>query len=234
MSFYFKRLARTFRKWLLREAKSEIRSYQQLQWVMDHLKVPIPSTSYSLQPSTINWIVNEIMINDRRCIVELGSGTSTQIVAQALALIDQEKPKRTFISVDENADWVKYVSTSIEQDGNLPYVDVTHVPRIIGPGGFWYDEEMLSKKIAQLKPDLIIVDGPSVGSVEQQADRSRVHQFFKGKIADNFAIFIDDTNRKEERVLANAWAKQEGAKVVFLNAYIGFITKGKRYSSMPG
>ncbi len=234
MTFFIRNKARTFRKWLLKEAKSEIRSYQQLQWVTRHLKFPVPSTSYSLQPSTINWIVNEIMINDRRNIIELGSGTSTQIIAQALALIDPNGPQRKFISIDESKDWVQYVENAIQNDGNEEYVEIIHAPRTKGSGRFWYDEAILNEALAGIKPDLIIVDGPSVNGVQQAADRTHVHHFFKGRIADSFAIFIDDTNRKAERALANSWAEQEQLKVVFWNAYLGIITKGKRHSSQPG
>lgn len=225
--------ARTFRKWLLKEAKSEIRSYQQLQWITKHLDIPIPSTGYSLQPSTINYIVNEIMINNRQTIIEFGSGTSTQIIAQCLSLIDPDAPTRTFISVDESEEWIKYVSNTITKDGNIDYVTLAHLPRSVGKLGNWYDEHKLSALLKGVTPDLLVIDGPSVKDVKESADRMAVMKFFKEKLPDSFVIFVDDTTRKDERALAKAWAKEEQAHLIFWNAYLGVIRKGGGYTSKP-
>jgi hypothetical protein len=233
MKHFLQTQARNFRKWLLKEAKSEIRSFQQLQWITRHLAIPIPSTGYSLQPSTINYIVNEIMINNRKTIVEFGSGTSTQIIAQCLALIDPQGTERTFISIDENEAWVDYVKKTISTDDNIAHVKLIHLPRVKGRLGNWYDEEKLTSVLENITPDVIVVDGPSVKNVKETADRMAVMKFFKEKMPESFTIFVDDTVRRDERALAKAWSKQENAHLIFWNAYLGVIKKGGGYTSKP-
>lgn len=225
--------ARAFRKWLLQEAKSEIRSAQELQWLTKNISVPIPSTIVSLQSSTINWIINDIIINQRTRILELGAGTSTQIIAQCLSQIAEEGLDRQLVSIEENQDWTRHVNSVITKDGNKQYATVHHVPRAEGPGGFWYDEQILESLINDYRPDVLIIDGPAIKRVARNADRSRVFHFFRDRMADNYVIFIDDTIRKAERQLTKDWAAYCGTKPFFYNAYLGFIKKGDGFNSKP-
>jgi hypothetical protein len=230
---FIKSIARAYRKWLLQEAKSEIRSSQELQWITHNIPVPIPSTVVSLQPSTINWIVNDIIINQRSRILELGAGTSTQIIAQCLSQISNDKVDRRLLSIEENAEWASHVSKVISSNGNQKHASVSHVPRANGPGGFWYDETALNAVLADFKPDLLIIDGPAIKREKRTADRSRVFHFFRDRMAESYTIFIDDTIRKAERQLTKDWAEYVGIKPFFYNSYLGFIKKGDGFNSKP-
>ena len=232
MLTFFREKARGLRKWLLQEAKSEIRSAQDLSWITRNISTPIPSTVVSLQPVTINWIINDIIINRRVRILELGAGASTQIIAQCLTQVSDDGVDRRLISVEENRGWVDHVSRVIELDGNQARTSVHYTPRADGPGGFWYNESELNRTLKGFKPDLLIIDGPAIKRIKQTADRSRVFHFFRDRMADDYAIFIDDTVRKAERKLTEEWAKYAGVKPQYYNAYLGFIKKGEGFNSM--
>lgn len=232
MRFYLSTIARRFRHWLLKEAKLEIRSAQQLSWISSRLKSPLPTTSMSLQSFTVNWVVNEILINKPKFIVELGAGTSTQILAQLFTLAPQEG--REMISIEENEEWVNYVSQKIKEDGNYDQLEVRHVDRKNGPGGYWYNEELLDQILAGRQIDLLIVDGPSVLSAQQKADRARCFHYFKDKMSANSILFIDDANRKPEYTVLQEWAKYANVPPIAHNGYVGVIRNGKGFISKPG
>ena len=206
-----------------------------MEWVTRSLKTPIPSTVVSLQPTTINWIVNDIVINRRRAILELGAGTSTQIVAQCLRQLRvNDGLARTFVSVEENADWVAHLQRIIAADGNTDFVRLEHVPRAQGPGGFWYDEQRLNAVLGELRPDVLVIDGPAIKRVKQTADRSRVYAFFRDRMAPGgYIIFVDDTIRAAERQLAEEWGRYAGVRPIYWNAYLGVISVGPGFTSMP-
>ena len=225
---------RTYRSWLTGEVKSEVRAYQHLEWVTRHLSIPIPSTTYSLQPVTTHWVLNEIMINNRTKILELGAGTSTQIFAQAFRLLAENGPERQLYSIEENEYWTSHVNKTIAGDGNSAYAQVHYVPRKEGPGGYWYDEEALSRVLKDFKPDVIVVDGPSIKRVNKATDRARVFHYFRDRMnPTGYTIFIDDTTRPAERKLVQDWAAYMGAEATYMNAYLGVATKGEGFNSRP-
>ena len=234
MTEKLKASGRAFRSWITGEAKSEIRAFQQLQWVSRHIKVPIPSTFYSLQPTTVNWILNEVMINGRTQILELGAGASTQTIAQALTLLSGDGIERRLLSIEEHAGWASHVSGVVSRDGNQLVGDVRHVPRREGPGGFWYDEDKLNEVLQGMQPDLIIVDGPSVKNEAMATDRHQVFRFFKDRMnPEGYAVFVDDTSRTAEKRLIEDWAAYMNVEPTYMNAYLGVAIQGPGFYSRP-
>ena len=57
----------------------------------------IPFTAWSLSPSILLHILNDIIINDRKSLIEFGSGASTFYIAKLLKNINSESK---FISVN--------------------------------------------------------------------------------------------------------------------------------------
>ena len=68
--------------------------------------------------------------------------------------------------------------------------------------------------------DLVVVDGP-YGKTTPFARYSAL-PFLKNKLADNFAVFLDDSSRIEEREIANEWLKLLQCKSVDKQRYTYF------------
>src|ERR1041384_8054779 len=62
----------------------------------------LPITSWSISPKEVLHICNDIAINNRKQIVEFGSGFSTICIAQLLKI--NGKPV-DFVSIENNAEW---------------------------------------------------------------------------------------------------------------------------------
>lgn len=190
-------------------------------------------TNMAVQPSTLAWIVNDIRINQRRCIVELGAGLSTQLIAKCLQNCYPADDRPMFFSVEENQEWIDYLVELLDKTGLRHCVHFIHAPRTDYGGGTWFLESEIETQMAGNRPDLLLVDGPSVMRPEQREDRLRAYPYFAGRMADNYAVFIDDAERPAERKLLRQWAESEQLPFETMNAYLGVITKGKHYVSRP-
>lgn len=189
----------------------------------------------SLHPSTLNWIVNDIRVNGRRTILELGAGISTQLIAQCLKACygDEPSPPR-FFSVEDNEGWIDYLRATLAKDGLDRFVQFVHAPRIdYGSGTSWFDKEVLDAQLDGIRPDLLVVDGPCALAAGQQGDRMEAFNYFGPRMADNYTLFIDDVFRPSEQRLYREWARQEKVKSKILNGYLGVIIRGTHYVSQP-
>jgi hypothetical protein len=234
MRTYISKQARTLRRWLLSESRTEIRGYQQLEWLLRDLKVPVAMTNMSVQPSTLLWIINDIRINRRQCIVELGGGASTQMIAACLQRMEAGEERPRFYSVEEDADWIDYLRATLKRDGLDEYVDFIYAPRQLAPSGLnWYDRSVLDTRLDGVAPDLLLVDGPGIFNRKQPDDRYEALAYFQQRMSPSYTVFIDDTVRAAERRLLRDWSKASGVPFETMNAYLGVITRGKHYTSKP-
>jgi hypothetical protein len=168
----------------------------------------LPLTTWVVSPREIVHACNEIVINNRKTIVEFGSGFSTICIAQLLKLYGRQA---TFITVEENSAWAAELARILDSFGLRSYVTIVTAPVSdiklpIGKAGQtkWYDTDLLSKAFQDISDiDLILVDGPT-GAVSKHARYSAI-PFLKDKLSKDFVIFADDTFRAEEKNMAMEW-----------------------------
>lgn len=192
-------------------------------------KTYIPWSKASLSHVGMATILNDISINQRNVIVELGSGISTVYIAKFL----QQQRQGHLFSVEQDADWLKIVSKIIERENVGEYVTFVHAPlthssRTITPNGQWYDESVLTKEIPS-SIDMLIVDGPSdfIESPDPYI-RYPALSFFLGSFSQECSVFLDDTTRKGEIKVLSMWEK------IFDTTFrrsgkISFAFKGRYY-----
>ncbi len=130
------------------------------------------------------WVVRP------RSIVELGSGRSTQYLADYA--MKEEIP---FISIEQSAGWARRVKRGLSAGLVTPEV-VHHVP--LGPEG-WYDTEQLDALI-RFRCDCLFVDGP-VGSQENLGRGTRdgevARRWLAGSVRTSRLLIVDDVHREE-------------------------------------
>ncbi len=188
----------------------------------------MPLTSWSVAPAEVLHICNDIVINKRRSIVEFGAGYSTLCAARVLQINGFEAH---FYTVESDAEWLETMRRLLKQNNLDQVVTLVHAP--VGPvedaygaapGGKWYDTAALREALKDAPPtDLILADGP-FGSVSPLARYPAV-PFLKDRLAEEYAIFLDDAARPDERDIAVRWAelleispKNFGRYVLFSNS----------------
>jgi hypothetical protein len=201
----FKRL---FKK---QKAISQIQFNQsQLKQLFTDTSFYLPLTTWSISPSTVMHVLNDIIINDRKCIVEFGSGASTFYIAK---LLKSNKIQASFFSVESNLDWADKIKKQLDLLGLTNYVTIINasiqpvdISLALGEQKLWYDVNVLNEHLKTIIDfDLVLVDGP-FGDLTPNSRYSAV-PFLKDKLATNYSVFLDDVDREEEQAILEEWVK---------------------------
>lgn len=179
----------------------------------------LPFNGGALRPMGLAYILNEIIINNRKSILEFGAGITTIMIAR---LIKQNNLNLSFYSVEHNSNWIKTLKTLLSAEGLNVYVNFIHA-ELTAPNSEsnanWYDTKRIENHIKDITFDLVIVDGPPANFPEIEFSRMPVLEFLKKRLDHNFCIFIDDANRKGEKKLISEFEKR------FSNNISNFIGK---------
>lgn len=169
-----------------------------------------PLTNWSMAPSEILHICNDILINKRINIIEFGGGFSTLCIAQ---LIKTYKLDIKFTSVENDLEWIEKIKSQLKMHELEEFAHLAHAP--IKPISkefshtsqkIWYDIEPINQLKSQYNEiDLVIIDGP-FGKLTPFARFSAI-PVLQEKMATNYAVFLDDTNRPDEMEIAKNWMK---------------------------
>ena len=191
-----------------------------LQKLYNLSKIYIPWTSSSLRPSAVVKILNDIVINKRRKIIEFGSGISTLYIAYIL-----KNNGGHIYTVDHDINWIKIVKKLLEENDILENI-VTFVHSPLKKSSLslnnlnWYNKEILDASLpVNDKFDLVIIDGPPAYTKKIWLSRYPAIPFLmkRNKIAKNSTIILDDINRKGEQNIVRKWENEYGFK--FINLY---------------
>ncbi|MDZ4149256.1 MAG: class I SAM-dependent methyltransferase [Flavobacteriaceae bacterium] len=160
----------------------------------------LPFNGGALRPICLAYILNEIIINQRRMILELGSGLSTILMAR---LIKINNLKAKIISVENNYNWSIIIKNYLEKEDLLQYVEIIRadlktLDTKLGQVQ-WYDYSLVSKSTTGCKFDFVIIDGPNANTETIKYSRVPALFKFKDKLEEDYCIVLDDSNRKGEQ-----------------------------------
>jgi hypothetical protein len=154
-------------------------------------------------------IVNDIVINDRKFIVELGGGLSTVIISNILSSLGGD---RTLLTIEHDQDWLNIVKSNLDRFGDAGQVNLIHAGLIDCKYSIsntdWYDTLILKKYTEAKKIDTLIIDGPPAYMKGKSLARYPALPFLFDLLSDNCSIFLDDGNRHGEKKIANLWEKK--------------------------
>lgn len=187
----------------------------------------LPLTNWAPGPEFLCHISNEICINNRRNIVEFGTGVTTIILAR-LAKINSLPLRIT--TIDQSQEWQEIVKQLAARDGVESYIKFIHnpiIPRVHG------NIAEIQKRVFSQEDrfDCAIIDGPVSGHEFRRKDTVAV---IKTYLYDQFTIFFHDTDRNEEKQLAKYWASQfSDVHLAFFARHAVLSTRGNMFESVP-
>jgi hypothetical protein len=166
----------------------------------------LPVTRFSMRPSGILVLVNEIVINRKRSIVECGAGLSTIYIARALR--DQEDGG-VVISIDHDARWLETLHAQLRREELEDFVQFVHAPLVSGDWGMgsaqWYDPSVITSALHSILIDLLLVDGPVASDVDIQYARYPAVPVLREFFSESISVILDDINRPGERAIVSEW-----------------------------
>jgi hypothetical protein len=182
----------------LRELLSEMLDARSLQSLTPLSGTFLPWTSSSMRPKAILAILNEIVINERRVVVECGSGNSTVFMARLFA---QHAINGRIESIDHDSGWAALTQAALVREGLERFATVTHAPLVDG----WYDRRRLPT-CRQI--DLLVIDGPPAYDPGLELAREPALDAFWDQLAPDATIVLDDAGRAFERNIIASWERR--------------------------
>jgi predicted O-methyltransferase YrrM len=152
-------------------------------------------------------ILNEIIVNERRNVVEFGSGISTLYIARILS----EQGGR-LITIEDNAEWAALVERMLEREGLRDVVTLVRAP--LKPCSFsvngleWYNEKAVEDALGDVKIDMVLVDGPPAYEKGKELSRYPAFRAVVPHLNERCAIILDDIDRPGERQALARWQAQ--------------------------
>jgi len=164
--------------------------------------LPLPG-GWAASTDLLGELLRTIAVRRPRCVVELGSGVSTLVIAAAL----RSNGAGRLISIDGDEGYAAHTRDQLQRQALSDWVELRFAALtemkcegILRP---WYDTRVLAD-VAEV--DLLFIDGPPTAL---RADiRYPSLPFFWRRLAPGAIVLLDDAGRAAERAMATAWQHQ--------------------------
>ena len=93
-----------------------------------------------------------------------------------------------------------------------------------------YDSQILSKAFADLKFDSVIIDGPLAWRKDIMMSRVSNIKHFINHLEDKFIIFVDDVDRKGEKMLVENLKKRLNVEPQYIDPTFTIFSKGQNFN----
>ncbi len=186
----------------------------------------LPWSQSSIRPSALVCLLNDIKVNQRRTIVEFGSGVSTMFMAELI----KDSDDRRLLSFEHDEGWSASVNDWLDRRGLAGAARCVHAP--LRPcAGYdlpWYDVEVVRRALGERAVDCLLCDGPPAYASGSGMARLPAVPIVREFLAGEFSIILDDIQRHHERRVARAWQRLLGVPFqhVFLRGGFALAIKG--------
>lgn len=217
--------------------KSTLKDLHAYLLIQDLIRFPeyFATTTSSLRFHTLAVILNDIIINKRRQIIEFGSGISTLAIAN---LIKKNNLDCSFISIENNEEWFQYIKSFLSRNDLQKYVKIIYAPlqknSLALESNLWYSDQVLKENISSdYKFNLAIIDGPEAWKRKIRLSRYPAVPYLINILSDEFSIYLDDANRRGEKKILNLWDKKYKLKFERINDTSAVCIKGIKLNTIP-
>ncbi len=191
------------RRELRRERQREAKQQQELAWLSAEIRPrrPLPLFVGGMARPDLLHTIWQLIHKERPLrILELGSGLSTLVMAYALEAIGHGE----LFALEDNAHHAANTRRLVEEHNLSERANVLDAPlrhwELKGRSHQWYALTNLS---FEFPFNLLLVDGPA-GYLAPMIRYSAL-PLLHLHLAENALILLDDTNRPDERLIAQRW-----------------------------
>lgn len=203
-------MAGFFKKHIVCGLALEVKDIRSLQLLRNIYPEYVPWTGASIHPTALVYILNDIIMHNRKHIVECGSGISTLYIASILKNLGI---KAVFDSVEHNEDWINVLRNYLASKELLEFVNFVHAP--LTPSEMcwkntdkWYNTSILNREVEETPIDMLLIDGPPANANGERYARYPAIPFFHKKLAQEYTIIVDDACRDAEEEIVGVWSKE--------------------------
>ncbi|MGH3347337.1 MAG: O-methyltransferase [Nocardioides sp.] len=177
------------------------RAYDRL---VDHQQ-PMPALGgWALSPSTMLWLLDHLVSNKTRTVLECGSGSSTIWIATTLERVGGTG---SVTALESSEEYAAVTRAELERLGLAHRATVIHAPLVEvelpdRPAQRWFDVSGLD---LDEPVDLLVVDGPVRTSA--RLARYPAYPLLVDRLAPGATVLLDDTHRPSEAKIAELWTQ---------------------------
>jgi predicted O-methyltransferase YrrM len=211
---------------LNKQNSAQIEAMQSLYSIFQ-FNSPLPYTrKMAASPDFLKLVVETILTNKPKLVLELGSGVSSVLVSKSL----EKNCDGKLISIDHDNNYAELTRERLhlENLNNIATVITSELTMqtIDDQNYMWYKSTFL-KEINQ-KIDLLIIDGPP--RIINKNARYPAIPILKDYFSDKIIILIDDGKRKDDVKSVKKWIKKfDYLNSEFINTEKGtFILKSSK------
>lgn len=192
----------------------------------------LPWTRSAMRPSGVRFIIDDIIIHNRKSIIEYGSGISTIYIA---ILLNKFGINAAFTSIEHDKIWhdkIESILNDLQLHNNcsLKYIPLGKSNESFSNTN-WYDKELLSENLPS-KIDMIIVDGPPAYNSALRLSRYPAIPFSRNRLQDEYIVILDDIYRSGERLILKKWSDELECPYLVKKVSTGFgiLQKGMNFT----
>jgi Methyltransferase domain len=170
-----------------------------------------------MRPEGFGAVCNDVIVNGRGRVVELGSGVSTVLLAR---LLTRRRPRGGWrlAAVEHDASWAQRVIDQLDRENLRRHVTIVHAPLVPHPLAaadlLWYDEAAVAAGLdAMLRGDLVdllVVDGPPAYAPGHGLARYPALPVLQNRLAPGASVVLDDIDRPGEQEVVRRWQRTTG------------------------
>ena len=187
----------------------------------------LPFSKASLNFSSLAVVLNDIIVNNRKTIVEFGCGISTIVIAKLIKRNSLKGVK--IISIENDVKWLNVIQNLIETENLKESVHLVHAKleksEFSLDNNLWYDNDPILSILNSFgkKVDCVLIDGPAAWYKDVYRSRYPAFPFIHKYLDRDCAIFLDDTNRDGEKEIIEMWDIGGFIREDFNNSFTGFF-----------
>lgn len=168
------------------------------------LKYPVFIGGWSIDSFLGRWLSQFLLENRPQCIVEIGSGSSTTLIARTMELLGENNIAH--FSIDHDKKYLEITREIAKLNNLADRIEFIHAPLVNYEeiNMLWY--ESLSKTLNGHKIDLLIVDAPP--GQTQPLSRYPAMPLLAPLLNEHCTVVLDDAIRSEEQEIAHLWEKE--------------------------
>jgi hypothetical protein len=196
----------------------------------DYLPFSVPS----LRPFCLAQMLNDIVTNNRKSIVEFGSGVSTIMIGR---LIKKNGLDARLVTVEHDKGWADVLAGILRKEAIDDVIDIIHAPlkptRLSVENNLWYDVNVLDGQTAGRQFDMVIIDGPTAWQKGTELARFPAVPYVISKLGRRFSIYLDDADRPGETSIQQMWHKNYGLEFKIAGGTLAYFTAGESFYTSP-
>lgn len=197
----------------------------------------LPITKSSMSFFAVAMILNDIQINNRKTILEFGSGLSTILIAR---LIKKNNLSCKIYSIEHDKKWFDLLNFILKKDGTIENVITIYSPLCFSEKSKnnleWYNEKIILNNLPEnIFFDLVIIDGPPAHEKSKSLSRYPALPFVKDKLNKSYSVYLDDASRKGEQEVIKYWVDEFKYSYNLINNRIAISSDDNfmQYSCLP-